>query len=333
MKKIEIIKGEFEQDFRRIKSKGELEKIKIKYLGRKGEITGLTKSLATLSLEEKKKSGQKINALKKEVEKILSERSKELITIGKEEEKIDITAPGSYFASGHLHPVTLVYRELFDIFKGLGFSIADGPEVETDWYNFEALNIPKDHPARDIQDSFYFNGDMVLRTHTSPVQIRYMERHKPPLRVIVYGRTYRRDSDMTHTPMFHQLEGLLVDKNVTMADLKGTLDYFAKKFFGPERKTRFRPHHFPFTEPSAEVDVSCGICNGKGCRSCKYSGWLEILGAGMVHPNVLRNSGIDAKKYQGFAFGVGIERLAMLKYNIDDLRLFFEGDLRFVNQF
>ena len=333
MKKIEIIKKEFEQDLGRVQFKEELEKIKIKYLGRKGEITGLTKSLADLSLEEKKKSGQKINALKKEIEKTIAARSKELAGVARKEEKIDITSPGSYFPEGHLHPVTLVYRELFDIFKGLGFSIADGPEVETDWYNFEALNIPKDHPSRDTQDSFYFDENTVLRTHTSPVQIRYMEKHKSPLRVVVYGRTYRRDSDMTHTPMFHQLEGLLVDENVSMADLKGTLDYFAKKFFGEDRKTRFRPHHFPFTEPSAEVDVSCGICNGKGCRSCKYSGWLEILGAGMVHPNVLKNGGIDPSRYQGFAFGVGIERLAMLKYNIDDLRLFFEGDLRFIEQF
>lgn len=333
MEKIAIIEKSFDMDISKVVSIKELERIKIKYLGRKGEIIGLSKTFGSLSVSQKKDFGRRLNELKKHIEAGVSGKERSLKGAVSKAEAIDITAPGSEFPEGHLHPVTLVYRELFEIFKGLGFSIADGPEVESDWYNFEALNFPKDHPARDTQDSFYFENDRVLRTHTSPVQIRYMENHKPPLRVVAYGKTFRRDSDMTHTPMFHQLEGLLVDTDVTMADLKGTLDYFVKKFFGLDRKTRFRPHHFPFTEPSAEVDVSCGICRGKGCRSCKYSGWLEILGAGMVHPNVLKNGGIDPKKYQGFAFGVGIERLAMLKYNIDDLRLFFEGDTRFINQF
>lgn len=333
MEKIAIIKKSFNSDLNKADSREELERIKIKYLGRKGEIIGLSKTFGSLSASQKKDFGRRLNGLKKRIEAGVSSKERSLKGAASKAEAIDITAPGSEFPEGHLHPVTLVYRELFEIFKGLGFSIADGPEVESDWYSFEALNIPKNHPARDFADTFYISEEVNLRPHTSNVQIHYMENHKPPLRVVAYGRTYRRDSDMTHTPMFHQLEGLLVDTDVTMADLKGTLNYFVKKFFGSDRKTRFRPHHFPFTEPSAEVDVSCGICGGKGCRSCKYSGWLEILGAGMVHPQVLKKGGIDPKKYQGFAFGVGIERLAMLKYNIDDLRLFFEGDLRFINQF
>ena len=330
---IRQIKKSFETDIKKVKSDEELEKIKIKYLGRKGDIAKVMKSLGSLSVAEKKKQGPAANELKKEIEQGVGKKEVELKGEAVSGEAVDITAPGSSFPKGHLHPITQVYRDVFKIFTNMGYSIADGPDVESDWYNFQALNFPKDHPARDTQDTLYFDEDRVLRTHTSPVQIRFMEENEPPLRVVVYGRTYRRDSDITHTPMFHQMEGLIVDENITLGDLKGTLETFVKQFFGSNRKTRFRPHHFPFTEPSAEVDVSCGLCDGKGCRSCKYTGWLEILGAGMVHPNVLKNGGIDPKKYQGFAFGVGIERLAMLKYNIDDLRLFFDGDMRFINQF
>lgn len=309
-----------------------LSSIKVKYLGRKGELTKILKGLSALSVNKRKEIGFNANLLKKELEKRIEVRRHELLQ-STEKEPIDITAPGTKYPEGHLHPVTIIYNELFEIAKELGFDIAEGPEVETDWYNFEALNFPKDHPSRDTQDSFYFNENILLRTHTSPVQIRYMENHKPPIRVVVYGRTYRHDSDATHTPMFHQLEGLVVDDRTTFSDLKGTLEVFAKGIFGQDRKIRLRPHFFPFTEPSAEVDVSCGLCSGKGCRSCKHSGWLEILGAGMVHPNVLANGGVDPVKYQGFAFGMGIERIAMLKYGIDDLRLFYDGDLRFVEQF
>lgn len=332
MKKIEDIKNNFESDLKKIDNLEALEKIEIKYLGRKGEIAEILRSLGSFDLEKRKEIGQKANRLKNEIEgRIKVKRSSS--EKSKKNEGIDITAPGSIFPEGHLHPLTLVYRNIFNIFTSMGFSIEEGPEIETDWYNFESLNMPKHHPARDTQDSFYFDGNLVLRTQTSPIQIRYMEKNRPPIRIVAFGKTYRRDSDITHTPMFHQMEGLMVDEKTTFADLKGILTLFVEQFFGSERKVRFRPHHFPFTEPSAEMDVSCGICNGKGCRSCKHTGWLEILGAGMVHPNVLRNGGIDPEKYQGFAFGVGIERLVMLKYGIDDLRLFYEGDLRFVEQF
>lgn len=329
--KSENIRKEFEEDLQGASTKDELTGLKVKYLGKKSALLSALKSLGSMGAEERKAEGAKLNSLKNEIESALKEREGQVS--GTKNGRIDFTEPGRKFEQGHTHPITQIYEELFEIAKTLGFSIADGPEVETDWYNFEALNMPKNHPARDTQDSFYIDENTVLRTHTSPVQIRYMEKRKPPLRVVVYGRVYRRDSDVTHTPMFHQLEGLLVDESVTFADLKGVLTAFAQGIFGTDRKVRFRPHHFPFTEPSAEIDVSCGLCGGKGCRSCKYSGWLEILGAGMVHPNVLKNSGIDPKKYQGFAFGMGIERIAMLKYGIDDLRLFFDNDLRFLEQF
>ncbi len=335
--RIEKLKETFLSNVEKIKDISELEDLRIKYLGRKSELTQILRSLGSLKVEERKIVGQKANQLKIEIEEKLKEKKKELSGAKLEKiaetEWIDITSPGSKYPRGHLNPITLTYRRLFEIGRSLGFEVVLGPEVETDWYNFEALNTPPDHPARDVQDSFYFTEKVLLRTHTSPVQIRYMEKHKPPIRIIVPGRVYRRDSDVTHTPMFHQMEGLLVDEVTTFSDLKGALTYFAKGFFGQDRKVRFRPHYFPFTEPSAEMDVSCGICKGAGCRACKYSGWLEILGAGMVHPNVLKNSGIDPERYQGFAFGMGIERLAMLKYNIDDLRLFFENDLRFLEQF
>lgn len=310
----------------------DLFRVEVKYLGRKGKLTEILRGLSKLPVEKRKEIGAAANKLKTEIEGLVKSRKNELLSIS-QKEPLDITAPGLKYPQGHLHPVTIIYDELFEIGKKLGFSVAEGPEVETDWYNFEALNTPKDHPARDVQDSFYFSTEVLLRTHTSPVQIRYMQKHTPPIRILAPGRVYRRDSDATHTPMFHQLEGLSVDEKTTISDLKGTLEFFARGIFGQDRRIRLRPHHFPFTEPSVEVDVSCGLCGGKGCRSCKNSGWLEILGAGMVHPNVLEAGGIDPTKYQGFAFGMGIERIAMLKYGIDDLRLFYDGDLRFVEQF
>jgi len=329
---LEDLSKKAKEEISKSRSSGELSVLQVKYLGRKGELTKILKGLSALPVEKRKEVGRDANLTKKELEKLIETKKHDLLA-STEKEPIDISAPGTKYPIGHLHPVTRIYNELFEISRGLGFDIAEGPEVETDWYNFEALNTPKDHPARDLQDTFYFGDDLLLRTHTSPVQIRYMENRKPPIRVVVYGRVYRRDSDTTHTPMFHQLEGLLIDEQTSFTDLKGTLEYFAKGIFGQDRKIRLRPHYFPFTEPSAEVDVSCGLCGGKGCRSCGHSGWLEVLGAGMVHPNVLENGGIDSKKYQGFAFGMGIERIAMLKYGIDDLRLFYDGDLRFVEQF
>jgi len=320
------------EEIKKSSTKEELFSFEVKYLGRKGLLTQVLRGLSNLAITQRKEAGMAANILRVKIQELLNARKTELLE-NTTAEKIDVTAPGKKIPQGHLHPVTIIYNELFEIGKSLSFAIVEGPEIETDWYNFEALNIPKDHPARDTQDSFYINEEVLLRTHTSPVQIRYMETHNPPIRILAPGRTYRRDSDATHTPMFHQLEGLLVDKHVTVANLKGTLDFFVKKIFGEERKIRLRPHYFPFTEPSFEVDVSCGLCNGKGCRSCKNSGWLEVLGAGMVHPNVLKSGGIDPKKYQGFAFGMGIERLVMLKYGVDDMRMLYEGDLRFVEQF
>lgn len=336
-KEIVKIKNNFEKDIKKVANFDELQLLKVKYLGRKGQITLLFKVLPSLSVEEKRKWGVAINSLKQEIERRLEEKEKEIkeevVLKNLEKEWLDVTYYKDEIKIGHLHPLTYTFKEIINIFRKLGFEVVEGPEIESDFYNFEALNIPKQHPARDTQDSFYIVSDILLRTHTSPVQVRFMEKHQPPFGVIVPGRVYRRDFDATHTPMFHQLEGLMVGENINFGNLKAVLEYFAKEFFGPERKLRFRPHHFPFTEPSAEVDVSCGICGGSGCRACKYTGWLEILGAGMVHPNVLAISGIDSSKYQGFAFGMGIERIAMLKYNIDDLRLFFENDLRFCEEF
>lgn len=329
---IKEIQQNFVKDLEQAKSEEDLVSLKVKYLGKKSVLYGALRSLGSLGVNERKVQGAALNKCRSEIESNIKTKETEILG-NKKGSKIDFSEPGKEFDLGHTHPITQVYEELFEIGKSLGFSIAEGPEIETDWYSFEALNIPKNHPARDFADTFYVNEEINLRPHTSNVQIRYMEKHKPPIRIIAYGRTYRKDSDVTHTPMFHQLEGLFVDDRVTFSDLKGVLTTFAQGVFGKDRKVRFRPHHFPFTEPSAEVDVSCGLCGGKGCRSCKYSGWLEILGAGMVHPNVLKNSGIDPKKYQGFAFGMGIERIAMLKYEIDDLRLFYDNDLRFLEQF
>ncbi len=332
MMDITELKKQFSKELGEVRYLEDLGKIRVKYLGKKSELYKILGRLGEMSPEERKAKGRELNTAKKEIIFALSNKEKFFLEEA-DTTKVDFSEPGKNYPVGHLHPITHIYNELFEISKTLGFSIATGPDIETDWYNFEALNMPPEHPARDTQDSFYINDKLLLRTHTSPVQVRYLEKNKPPVRVVVYGRTYRRDSDLTHTPMFHQMEGLLVDESVRFTDLKGILTEFVKRLFGKEREVRFRPHHFPFTEPSAEVDVSCGLCGGKGCRSCKFSGWLEILGSGMVHPNVLKNAGIDPSVYQGFAFGMGIERIAMLKYNIDDLRLFYENDLRFLEQF
>jgi len=315
-----------------------IEDLRIKYLGKKGELTAVLRGMGKLSAEERPVIGQLANDIRAEIEakieQMTTERRAREIEEKLEAEKLDVTIPGDKIAQGHFHPLSLVQRQLEEIFLGMGYSIVEGPEVELDYYNFQALNIPKDHPARDTQDTFYITENILLRSQTSPVQARTMEKQKPPIKIISPGRVYRSDAvDATHSPLFHQVEGLVVDKGITMGDLKGTLEMFAKTMFGEETKIRFRPHHFPFTEPSAEVDVSCFVCGGKGCRLCKGEGWIEILGAGMVHPNVLRMCGIDPEVYSGFAFGMGVERIAMLKYRIDDMRLLYENDVRFLNQF
>ncbi len=315
-----------------------LEQIKIKYLGKKGELTAVLRGMGALTPEERPVIGQMANEVREAIESAISEKATELqakaLDAKLKAEKLDVTMPGAPSPVGHIHPLTRAQRELENIFIGMGFSIVEGPEVELDYYNFQALNIPENHPARDTQDTFYITDNILLRSQTSPVQVRAMEHQKPPIRIISPGRVYRSDAlDATHSPLFHQLEGLVVDKGITMGDLKGTLAVFAKKMFGEETKIRFRPHHFPFTEPSAEVDVSCFVCGGKGCRLCKGEGWIEILGAGMVHPFVLSNCGIDPEEYSGFAFGLGIERITMARYGIDDIRLFYENDERFLEQF
>lgn len=315
-----------------------LDDIRVQYLGKKGEITAVLRGMGALSAEERPIVGALANTVREEIENLLSAKNSDLSAKAMEakmaSEKIDVTISGKRTAQGKLHPLSQVLSEIKDIFIGMGFSIADGPDVELDYYNFEALNIPKNHPARDTQDTFYINDNVVLRTQTSPVQVRVMEKQKPPIRVIAPGRVYRSDAvDATHSPLFHQIEGLVVDKGITMGDLKGTLETFVKALYGEDAKVRFRPHHFPFTEPSAEVDVSCFVCGGEGCRVCKGEGWIEILGAGMVHPKVLSGCGIDPEEYSGFAFGLGLERVAMRRYDIDDLRLFFENDLKFLKQF
>ncbi len=316
----------------------DLEQIRIKYLGKKGELTSVLRGMGQLSAEERPIVGQIANEVRAYIEEQLAslvEKQKAAATAKKlAAEKIDVTVPGTASSVGKLHPLTKIQREMENIFLNMGFTIAEGPEVEYDYYNFQALNIPENHPARDTQDTFYISDNVLLRSQTSPVQVRTMEKQAPPIRVISPGRVYRSDAvDATHSPLFHQLEGLVVDKGITMGDLKGTLALFAQTMFGSETKIRFRPHHFPFTEPSAEVDVSCFVCGGKGCRLCKGEGWIEILGAGMVHPEVLRNCNIDPDEYSGFAFGMGIERIAMLSYKIDDMRMLYENDIRFLSQF
>lgn len=315
-----------------------LDQLRVQYLGKKGEITVQLKNLGSLDPDQRRQAGQEINKVKQAIQQRLEERKTELqqaeINVRLEQEKVDISLPGRQVDVGGLHPVTMTMNRIDQMFGKLGFDVAEGPEVEDDFHNFEALNIPEHHPARAMHDTFYFNQNTLLRTHTSPVQIRVLEKQEPPVRVIAPGRVYRCDSDLTHTPMFHQVEGLLVDENVSFSDLKGTLHEFLKLFFEQEDlKTRFRPSYFPFTEPSMEVDISCVMCEGKGCRVCSHTGWLEILGCGMVHPEVFRKSGVDAEKYTGYAFGIGVERMAMLRYGVNDLRLFFENDLRFLRQF
>lgn len=335
---MEKIKGEALAEIKKVNESQGLEEIRVKYLGKKGELTSILRGMGGLSSEERPLIGKLANDVREIIESSLSTVMKDISQREKNlklsMENIDITMPGKNNRIGGLHPITKVLDEMKEIFFGMGFSVAEGPEVELDYYNFEALNIPKNHPARDEQDTFYINDGVVLRTQTSPVQIRTMEKTKPPIRVIAPGRVYRSDAaDATHSPIFFQVEGFVVDKGITMANLKGTLDTFAVRLFGENTKTKFRPHHFPFTEPSAEVDVTCFACGGKGCKVCKGSGWIEILGGGMVHPDVLRNGGIDPEVYSGFAFGMGLERIVMIKYGIEDIRLLYENDVRFLKQF
>ena len=337
-KKIKKIKEEIIFKSNSVSNLKDIEKIKVEYLGRKGLVTLLLRRLGELSTQERPKIGQLLNQTKREIEELLKIKTIEIEKLEKnkklKEKNIDVTLPGKKSDRGTIHPINLVLKKTEEIFLSIGFKIEEGPEVELDYYNFEALNIPKDHPARDDQDSFYLNREILLRTHTSPVEIRVMEKQQPPVRIIATGKCYRRDAaDSTHSPMFHQIEGLAVDKDITFGDLKGVLTVFVHRMFGEDRKVRFRPGYFPFTEPSAEVDVSCLLCHGKGCRSCGYSGWLEIMGAGMTDPAVFNMVGYDPEKYSGFAFGMGVERIAMLKYGINDIRLFFENDLRFLKQF
>lgn len=316
----------------------EIDELRVRFLGKKGELTGILKQMGKLSPEERPVIGQLANEVRSwietDIETCLTEIKASQMAARLESEKLDVTLPGKRPQFGAKHPLSIVLDEIKEIFIGMGFEIADGPEVETDYYNFEALNIPKDHPARDTQDTFYINENILLRTQTSPVQVRVMEQKKPPIRIISPGRVYRSDAlDATHSPLFHQIEGLVVDKGITFADLKGTLETFIKRLYGEDSVVRFRPHHFPFTEPSAEVDVQCFNCKGEGCRLCKGEGWIEILGCGMVHPKVLSNCGIDPEVYSGFALGMGLERVVMRRYNIDDIRLFYENDVRFLKQF
>jgi phenylalanyl-tRNA synthetase alpha chain len=315
-----------------------LEEIRVLFLGKKGKLTGILKGMGTLSAQERPIIGQMANDVRNRLEDAIQKTRSRLAKKEREErmarETIDVTMPGTVIPRGKKHPLTLVLDEIKEVFIGMGYEIAEGPEVELDYYNFEALNIPKNHPARDEQDTFYINDKVVLRTQTSSVQVRVMEKKKPPIKIICPGRVYRSDAvDATHSPVFSQVEGLVVDKGITMGDLIGTLQVFAKSLFGENTNIRLRPHHFPFTEPSAEVDVSCWACGGKGCRICRNEGWIEILGSGMVHPKVLQNCGIDPKVYSGFAFGLGVERTAMGRFNIDDLRLLYENDIRFLKQF
>ena len=315
-----------------------LEQLRVQYLGKKGELTGILKQMGKLSAEERPAMGQLANQVRADIEHALADKQKKLadamLAHKLEAEKIDITLPGTAQKVGSMHPLTIVENEIREIFLGMGFSVADGPEVEYDYYNFEALNLPPDHPARDTQDTFYITDNILLRTQTSSVQVHVMENQKPPIRVISPGRVYRSDAvDATHSPLFHQIEGLVVDKGITMADLKGTLELLMQRLYGDDCKIRLRPHHFPFTEPSAEVDVMCFQCHGKGCRMCKGEGYIELLGAGMVHPKVLEGCGIDSNVYSGFAFGLGLERIAMRRYNIGDMRLLYENDYRFLEQF
>ncbi|MCL2760201.1 MAG: phenylalanine--tRNA ligase subunit alpha [Desulfuromonadales bacterium] len=334
---LEKMEQEALAELRTVATEGELQELRVKYLGKKGELTSLMKGLGSLSPEERPVMGEILNRVKNGLENEFEAALKHVKEFSKtaklQNEKIDVTLPGRTVSTGTKHPVTLITEEICDIFAKLGFSVAEGPEIEEDYYNFEALNFPKDHPARDMQDTFFVQNNLLLRTHTSPVQVRTMLKTKPPVRIIAPGTVYRCDYDATHSPMFHQVEGLMVDKNITFGDLKGILTTFTNQMFGNDIGVRLRPSFFPFTEPSAEVDIACVICRGKGCKVCKHSGWLEILGAGMVDPEVFKHVHYDPEEISGFAFGMGIERIAMLKYGINDMRLLFENDIRFLKQF
>jgi phenylalanyl-tRNA synthetase alpha chain len=334
---LEQLTSQGEQAVREAGDSQALDAVRVEYLGKKGKLTDLLKGLGKLSAEERPAAGAAINAAKQKLQVLINERKEGLERAAIEarlaSETIDVTLPGRSQSAGGLHPVTRTIERIEQFFTGVGFDVQEGPEIEDDYHNFEALNIPAHHPARAMHDTFYIDASTVLRTHTSPVQVRVMENSKPPIRVICPGRVYRCDSDLTHTPMFHQVEGLLIDENTNFADLKGVVEEFLQVFFEQELAVRFRPSYFPFTEPSAEVDIQCVMCQGEGCRVCSHTGWLEVMGCGMVHPRVFEYSGIDAERYTGYAFGMGVERLAMLRYGVNDLRLFFENDLNFLTQF
>lgn len=339
LQSLHTIAEEVESSLPEIDRLEQLEELRIRYLGKKGALTRVLRGMGKLPAEERPKMGKVVNEVKARIEDAIAARGTALKERDKarrlERERIDVTLPGVPLLVGAKHPLSLIREEIEDIFLGLGYEIVEGPEVETDYYNFEALNVPKDHPARDMQDTFFLGRGLVLRTQTSPLQVRTLEKTAPrvPVKFIAPGKVYRRDDDATHSPMFHQIEGVALDERITFGDLKGTLRAFVHRMFGPRTRTRFRPSYFPFTEPSAEVDISCVICGGEGCRVCSQTGWLEILGSGMIHPRVLEISGYDSEKVTGFAFGMGIERIAMLKYGINDLRLFFDNDIRFLAQF
>lgn len=336
--KLEALREQALRELENLHTPKDLEEFRIRVMGKKGSLTELLRGMGSLPADERPKVGQLVNQLRSDLETALAKRETEIQEAIKaqrlQEETLDVTMPGKQPAIGGLHPLNIVLEDMIDIFQSMGFDVVDGPEVETDEYCFEKLNLPKDHPARDMQDTFYITENLLLRTQTSAAQARIMEQRKPPIRIICPGRVYRADEvDATHSPVFHQVEGLVVDKGITMCDLKGVLEQFAHEIYGPETKVKFRPSFFPFTEPSVEVDVTCSECGGKGCRVCKGSGWIEILGAGMVHPRVLAGCGIDPEEYSGFAFGIGLDRLTTTRYKISDIRLLFENDLRFLEQF
>ena len=336
--KLEALREQALRELENLHTPKDLEEFRIRVMGKKGSLTELLRGMGSLPADERPKVGQLVNQLRSDLETALAKRETEIQEAIKaqrlQEETLDVTMPGKQPAIGGLHPLNIVLEDMIDIFQSMGFDVVDGPEVETDEYCFEKLNLPKDHPARDMQDTFYITDNILLRTQTSAAQARIMEQRKPPIRIICPGRVYRADEvDATHSPVFHQVEGLVVDKGITMCDLKGVLEQFAHEIYGPETKVKFRPSFFPFTEPSVEVDVTCSECGGKGCRVCKGSGWIEILGAGMVHPRVLAGCGIDPEEYSGFAFGIGLDRLTTTRYKISDIRLLFENDLRFLEQF
>lgn len=337
IRQVEKILPVLEQELEAVKTTSALEQVRVKYLGKKGVLTNVLRNLGKLTAKEKPLVGRLANETKTKIIEILQAKEQELklseARTRIEQEELDISLPGCGPEIGHRHPISQVLEQIKAIFVSMGFDVVEGPDIESDYNNFEALNIPPDHPAREMQDTFYVNDKMLLRTHTSPVQIRAMQARKPPLAIIAPGKVYRRDADISHSPMFHQVEGFMVDKQISLGDLKGVLEVFMREMFGPDTAMRFRPSFFPFTEPSAELDIRCVMCMGEGCRVCKESGWVEIVGAGMIHPVVFRNVGYNPDDYSGFAFGMGVERIAMLKYRINDIRLFFENDLRFLRQF